>query len=340
MAFKKAIIATDIHFGKRANSDLHNQDCLDFIDWSIAQAKEYNAETFIFCGDWSDCRNSINLRTLNYSVKALEKLSATFNNIYMIIGNHDSYNKASLDINSLCYAPHIPNIHIIEKITTIGDSTFIPWITDNNYAALENIKSRYVFGHLEMPKFFMNSQIEMPDHGQANAEMFNGPDYVFSGHFHKRQVYKNKNGTEVIYLGNCFPHNYGDINDTSRGCVFLEHGEEPIFIDWADCPKYRIENLSTVIDSPEDILSPKTHLRINTDMDLPYDEINFIRDTLQKQFNTREIIMLPRKSNDLFQETANEIEFRSVDNIVLSHIDALDTSSFDKSILHSIYSDL
>jgi len=338
--FEKAIIATDIHFGKKNNSDVHNQDCLDFLDWAIVQAKEFDAETFIFCGDWSDTRASINIRTLNYSVKALEKLSAAFKNVYLILGNHDIFAKSNLDLHSLCFANHIANVQVIDKTTTIGNSTLVPWIADNNYDQLKNIKTRYVFGHLEMPQFFMNSMNLLPDHGsnQANAEMFNGPEYAFSGHFHKRQIYKNKNGSEIIYLGNCFPHNYSDVNDNDRGCVLLENGKEPIFVNWADCPKYKVENLSDLLESPEDVLSEKTYMRVQTDMDLPYDEINFIRDTLQKQFNAREIIILPKRSDELLQDYSNaDVKFQSVDHIVLTHIEALDTEAFDRSLLSSIY---
>jgi len=337
MSFKKAVIFTDLHLGKKNNSDIHNNDCLDYIDWMVAQAKEFGAETAICTGDFHDVRATINIKTMNYSIKVLEKLSAAFDKTYMILGNHDLFNKSSLTIHSLAYAPHIPNIHVIEKPTTLGNSTFIPWIADNDYTPLSNAKSPYVFAHLELPNFYMNSQIRMPDHNQANAEMFNGPEYIFSGHFHKRQIYKNKSGSEIIYLGNCFPHNYSDINDTSRGCVLLEHGKEPIFVDWEDCPKYKIETLSNLLETPEDSLSAKTYMRVQTDMDLPYDEINFIRDTLQKQFNAREIIILPKKSDELLQEYNVDVKFESVDHIVLTHIDALDTETFDKALLSSIY---
>ena len=38
--FKKAAVFTDIHFGLKGNSKVHNQDCEDFIDWYIQQAKD------------------------------------------------------------------------------------------------------------------------------------------------------------------------------------------------------------------------------------------------------------------------------------------------------------
>ena len=39
--FKKVACFTDIHFGLKSNSAVHNQDCEDFVDWYIAKAKEH-----------------------------------------------------------------------------------------------------------------------------------------------------------------------------------------------------------------------------------------------------------------------------------------------------------
>ena len=64
-----------------------------------------------------------------------------------------------------------------------------------------------------------------------------GPEYVFSGHFHKRQ-YKNN----IHYIGNAFPHNYADAGDWERGAMFLTWGEEPSYVNWPDCPKYKTLN--------------------------------------------------------------------------------------------------
>ena len=54
--------------------------------------------------------------------------------------------------------------------------------------------------------------------------MFEHQEYVFTGHFHKRQVKDN-----IIYTGNAFPHNFSDAWDDERGWMFLEWGKEPEF---------------------------------------------------------------------------------------------------------------
>ena len=46
--FKKAAVFTDIHFGLKGNSKVHNDDCEDFVDWFIEQAKAAGCETGIF----------------------------------------------------------------------------------------------------------------------------------------------------------------------------------------------------------------------------------------------------------------------------------------------------
>ena len=60
--FKKAAVFTDIHLGLKGNSKVHNDDCEEFIDWYIEQAKANGCETGIFCGDWHHNRNSLNLQ--------------------------------------------------------------------------------------------------------------------------------------------------------------------------------------------------------------------------------------------------------------------------------------
>ena len=54
--FKKAALFTDIHFGLKSNSQLHNEDCLNFIKWATAKAKEEGCETGFFLGDWHNHR--------------------------------------------------------------------------------------------------------------------------------------------------------------------------------------------------------------------------------------------------------------------------------------------
>ena len=87
--FKKAAVFTDIHFGRKGNSKVHNQDCEDFIDWYIKEAKANGCETGIFCGDWHHNRNSLNLTTMDATIRSMEKLGAAFEQFFFFDGNHE-----------------------------------------------------------------------------------------------------------------------------------------------------------------------------------------------------------------------------------------------------------
>ena len=102
--FKKAAVFTDIHFGLKGNSKVHNQDCEDFIDWYIEQAQAAGCETGIFCGDWHHNRNSLNLPLWMLLSVVMEKLGAAFEQFFFFDGNHDLYYKDKRDVNqySIC----------------------------------------------------------------------------------------------------------------------------------------------------------------------------------------------------------------------------------------------
>ena len=66
--FKKAACFTDIHFGLKGNSRVHNDDGEAFCHWFIEQAKAHGCETCIFLGDWHHHRSATNVSTMNYTV--------------------------------------------------------------------------------------------------------------------------------------------------------------------------------------------------------------------------------------------------------------------------------
>ena len=121
--FKKAACFTDIHFGLKSNSQTHNQDCEDFVDWYIEEAKKAGCETGIFLGDWHHNRNSINLTTLDASIRSLEKLGAAFENFYWFPGNHDLFYKDKRSVHSSSFGKHIPGVTVVDHILTLDDVT-------------------------------------------------------------------------------------------------------------------------------------------------------------------------------------------------------------------------
>lgn len=334
--FKKALVFTDIHLGLKSNSQIHNQDCLDFVKWAVKLGKEQGCDTCFFLGDWHNNRASINLVTLDYSLQALEIMSKEFQ-VFFIPGNHDLYYRDKRDIQSAEWAKHIPNIRIVNDFFSEGDVAIVPWLVKDEHKKIEKMKGKYCFGHFELPHFYMNGMVAMPDHGEIQQDHFKGIEEVYSGHFHKRQDSKN-----ISYIGNCFPHNYSDVGDDERGCMILEWGKKREFHSWPDQPRYRIYNLSHVLDKAEVILKPKMHVKVNLDIDISYEEATFIKETFADTYQLREITLIPvKKDLNSVEVQPGSIEFLSVDQIVSEQISQIIKSDkHDPKILLEIYRNL
>jgi DNA repair exonuclease SbcCD nuclease subunit len=334
--FKKAAVFTDIHFGLKSNSTLHNEDCLNFVKWATAKAKAEGCETCLFLGDWHNNRASINILTLGYSLQALEHLNANFERVYFIPGNHDLYYRDKRDVQSVEWAKHLPNIQICNDWFTDGNVTIAPWLCGDDYKKLKKMKGQYMFGHFELPGYLMNAMVAMPDHGELTGDDMQGFGHVFSGHFHKRQTQRN-----ITYVGNAFPHNYADAGDDDRGLMILDWGNKPEFHSWPDQPKYRVFQLSDVLKHTESMLQPRMHVRVNLDIDISYEEATFIKETFIETYNLREITLIPAKVTDLTEyEIQGNIEFESVDQIVTGQLTSLDNGKFNKNLLLDIYRNL
>jgi len=333
--FNKAAVFTDIHFGLKGNSRVHNQDCENFVDWFIETAKANGCETGIFCGDWHHNRNSLNLTTMDATIRSLEKLGAAFDNFYLFVGNHDLYYKDKRDVSSMSFGRHIPGITFVDSILEKDDVALIPWLVGDEWKKIQKIKAKYMFGHFELPHFYMNAMVQMPDHGELKAKNFKNQDYVFSGHFHKRQTQG-----KIHYIGNAFPHNYADAWDDNRGMMILEKNGEPEFINWPECPKYRTVKLSQLIDEADTLIKSKMYLRVTLDLPISYEEASFIKETFINQYGCREITLIPQKQIDEMSTDLDIRAFESVDQIVAKEITELDTNNYDKKMLLDIYNGL
>lgn len=334
--FKKAACFTDIHFGLKSNSRTHNEDCMAFVDWFIETAKKEGAETCIFLGDWHHNRSTTDVSTMNYTVSALEKLNNAFERVHIITGNHDQFYKDKRDLHSLEYGRLFSNINMVNNTFTEGNVTILPWLVGDEWKGIEKIKSKYIFGHFELPLFYMNAMVQMPDHGELQPTHFKHQDYVFSGHFHKRQ-----SQDKIHYIGNAFPHNYADSWDDARGMMILDWDAEPQYIDWPDCPKYRTVKLSRLLDEKDSIMKSRMYLRVTLDIDITFEEANFIKETFMKEQDIRELSLITEKDNlEGLIEEATDAKFESVDQIVAEQIVALETGTYNTNTLLAIYNGL
>jgi DNA repair exonuclease SbcCD nuclease subunit len=333
--FQRTVVFSDIHFGLRHNSAEHNQDCLDFIDWLIGEAKTRGAETCLMLGDWHHHRSNINILTLDYTMQALRKLNAAFDKTYIMVGNHDLFYREKRDIHSMIVGSEFNNIVLIDKPVIEGNVALIPWLVEEEWMQVSKMQSKYTFGHLELPGFKMNAMVEMPDHGTLNSSHFKNQELVFSGHFHKRQT-KGR----ISYIGNPFGHNYSDVWDFERGAMYMEWNKEPEFLDYTNGPRFISINLSALLENPDIYLKPKTYLQVILDIDITYEEAAFLRETFLTQYNVREFKLIKNQEEEITKSYTVDSEFKTVDQIVIEELTNIDSDSFITSKLVEIYNGL
>jgi hypothetical protein len=335
--FEKAAVMGDIHFGNKSNSIIHNQDCINFIHWFVEEAKKNNCETCIFMGDYFHNRNNTNLITMNYGLDGMRILSESFKKTYVLLGNHDLFYRDQRSVSSIAWAEHIPNIEIIKEITEKDNVVFVPWLIQNESEHLFKKNGMYMFGHFELPTFMMNSMVEMPDVGEFKIDEFKKYEHVFSGHFHLRQNKKN-----ITYIGNAFPHNYGDAGDDNRGMMILEWGKEPEYLSWPDAPKYRTVKISDLVIDPQHYLPNNGYIKLILDADVSYEETSYLKENLLAEFNLREISLVSLKKDININEYDfdTNVKFQTVSTIVENQLVNIESEFYDSKLLLDIYKGL
>ena len=239
------------------------------------------------------------------------------------------------EISSVVFADEIPNIKVVNEWIIQDDVAIIPWLVGDEWKKVQKVKCKYMFGHFELPHFKMNAMVEMPDIGNIRSDHFKNVGHVFTGHFHKRQHSGN-----ISYIGNPFPHNFADVWDDDRGAMFLEWDKKPEYKIWQDAPKYRSIDLSKLLEDPETVLEPNSYIRVKVDLDISYEEANFIKENFAQNYQIRDLALIPQKKEEHAQDVGGEVVFESVDQIVTNQLAKIESDSFENAILVELYNRL
>ena len=330
--FHKAMVLGDLHFGRSGNSPQANQDNKNFLNWAIDAAKAWGAEHCIMLGDWHDNRHSLAVSTMLASLDCMDLLNAAFKRVWWLPGNHDLLYRGRRDAASIEFARWLPNVEIIRQPMTCDDCTFLPWLVGDEHQQLD-LAGRYVFAHAEIAGFLRNAKSIMPESAHtATAEQFVGPELVFTGHFHKRQIAKN-----ICYIGNIFPFNFTDDGEVDRGMMLLEWGHDPIFCTWPSQPLYRSIKLSQLLNNT-DVLKENMTVRVSVDVQVSYEEAQGLRDTLMSSYGLRKIEL--HHVRDEIDNVDSDVEFQTVDQLVLSSLQDIESVGLSNSRLVEIYQSL
>lgn len=340
----RLLMFTDIHWGARANSDQHLQDCLDFVDWFCELAIKENATHLAFLGDWFESRNAINVRTLIASQEGARRLNALGLTVYFLVGNHDLYHRSDRSIFSTDPFHDLKNFVIVDQPMQLTPEIFAtPFLFKEEYPTLaDQINSnKYVLGHFEFRNFVVSGSDRRLDHG-PDAGQFTGPKYLLSGHFHMRQLNKN-----VIYIGNAFPTTYGDAGDADRGAALLTTDDENlVFFNYENAPLFYKTRLTSVLAGDVDF-KPRSRVRCLLDADIAYTDVQALREEMMSTFELREFSVeedLQSKKDSMTEglEVESEIDLASLDSTVrqLIHEGVSPTPTIDPAILVEMYEEL
>lgn len=333
----KLALFGDIHFGAKGNSKTFNEYCCKFVTRLVEYAKSLNLDGIVFLGDWHDSRDEIQVATLNYSHKALQELNDSGIPVKMILGNHDLYFRNSRKLNSI---PFIKQGMKIEQITepkydVENGFLYIPWLTeDENFISIVNKYSpKYVFCHAELPGFQFNKLSSAT--GIFDETLYQGPEKIFSGHYHQRQEKGN-----VVYIGNCFCSTFADLDEEeNRGfCVLDTDTGKYEYVQIPGMPVYKKIKYSEFMGW--DYSSFKNlYLKIVVDEAVNNEKLIEIRKRLEAEDN-----IISVSFENTYTETAEVKEeqveeYETIDDLVLNSIDALKDleSSYDKELLKDLF---
>lgn len=344
---KKAAVCTDIHFGKKNNSIVHNEDCIRFLEWFKSKIEsDPEIDHIMFLGDWNENRSALNIETLNYSYRGARILDSIGLPVFFVIGNHDLYRRHTRDIHSVIPYQELKNFRLItepQKIKEIGNGGVLlcPYLFHHEYPDLKKYSDLETWwGHFEFKGFVITGYtITMPS--GPDPFDFKGPKHIFSGHFHKRQSSMN-----VTYIGNCFPMDFGDAGDWDRGMVKYDHDVgKPEFINWEDCPKYQKTSLSTLLDKTVE-LQPGARVKCVIDVPISFEESTELKTAFVDRYNLREFVT--EESHEIGQalsDTATDVNYseaslKGVNDLVVEMLQDINTDHIKSDLLISIYQEL
>jgi DNA repair exonuclease SbcCD ATPase subunit/DNA repair exonuclease SbcCD nuclease subunit len=319
---KRAALFTDIHFGKRSDSDEHNNDCMAFVEWFMSEVqKDPEIDHIWFLGDWHEHRAAVNAFTLDISYRAAKKLNSLGIPIYHITGNHDMAMRNKRTVYTTNHFENLENYIMVDEIKVYdeihGSVLAIPYLTEEEYPeVLKYPNAPVAMGHLELKGFKVTGTGNVMEHGPEASTFFKDKTKVFSGHFHQRQSKGN-----IHYIGNPFAMNFSDANDPDRGMAVYDFETDTLnYINWEDGPRFIRTTLSDVLDNPKSVLHPKARVKIDVDEDITFTESNAIKEQLANKFDLREItleekISIPVELTEIEQEV-EQLHLESTSQII------------------------
>lgn len=244
-------------FGVKRGDETFLQYQINYIRSVIDYCSNNGIQFIIQTGDFFDQRFSTNNKVL-YSVINDVVLYSKAKNIYwnIIVGNHDIYYRDNNTINSPSFLQYVSpdHFHIFNDNCDLqmeGESfLFLSWINKNNkeiqLKAIENSKSKYCIGHLELAGFPMYTGVNA-EHGM-DGDIFSKFKRVISGHYHCISQRKN-----ITYVGTPYHLTWSDVIDgDNRGFWILDTEDDSLTLHKNSASLFSVINYDKSIKYKEE----------------------------------------------------------------------------------------
>lgn len=214
----KVALIGDTHFGWSNSNDFFLNYQESFFRDLIPLLKEEGVTDLIHLGDVYDVRKYINFKALKKSFGFFtEILLASGMNIHLIVGNHDTYYKNTLEINAINELLGWTDFNIYETAEEIKIDSMkflmVPWICSSNHdeimSMIDNSEADICCGHFDISGFYMMRNVV--NQGGMPANTFSKFKRTFSGHFHIPSESNN-----IIYVGTPYELSWADYGDKKR----------------------------------------------------------------------------------------------------------------------------
>lgn len=285
----KITMSTDWHFGK--SHGRFDKVIFKGIKAQCEYAKKHNITTMINLGDILDVKQSISTSTLNVLAKTFKLLNDTFDEVYILVGNHDmskrTYDSAGHNLHIFDGYPNIKLIDVPTNCKIMGmDFYLLPYLPVEKMKDHIFPKADYMCGHIEVQGFMLNQFVKAEEGVDKNL-ITKQYDHVFLGHFHKRQT-----RGKLSYIGSICRFFYGE-DDEERGWTILDTENGDItFVEYQHPRMYKFK-ASALIEEEDlsSIFNVGDNLKLVIDMSLKYSELEQLKSKLILEYKINDLVL-------------------------------------------------
>lgn len=335
---------TDIHLGRKNNDETHNQDCINYINWFCGQVKaDSEIDCVFFLGDWHEHRSAINGMTLHYSQMGANLLNDLGLPVFFVTGNHDLYYRNNRDVYTTVIFDKLQNFTLVNEPIVLEENSCVlaPFLFEHEYSEFftKYSKNAIFAGHFEFKGFVLTGETAIKEHG-PDPDDYKKPKRIFSGHYHRRQSKNN-----IYYIGNTFPADFSDANDTERGMAIYDFEHDDLrYVNWPDCPTYIKTKLSDLLSKPKKILNKNARVKVIVDQAITLSENNEIKKLFAEKYNLREIVLEEQVDTSIqlteIEQEVEDLKLEGINEIIPELLKRIKSEKIDPEKLLRIYRQL